>query len=232
MVAISDAQRRRNSHLNWVGTVYNAIDVSSFPFRARKGDDLLWLGRFCDEKGAHLAIDAARAVGRSIVLAGKCNEPAEKAYFNREIAPRLGPGVRYVGEADAAHKRRLLSSARALLFPIQWEEPFGMVMIEAMACGTPVVALRRGSVAEVVHDGVSGIIVDHPQQLPRAIRAAEGLDPRRCRQRALAYFDLPIMAANYERIYRTLVEGTRQVLELTAGSTPALPRANSRRSLA
>lgn len=205
LVAISTSQRRLNPTLNWVGTVHNAIDVSSFPFRARKDGYLLWLGRFCADKAPHLAVDAARAVHRPIVLAGKCSEPAERAYFADQIAPRLGPGVRYVGEADAVRKRQLLSRARALLFPVRWDEPFGMVMIEAMACGTPVVALRRGSVAEVVADRVTGIVADRPGELPAAIRAATRLNPVACRRHALEHFDLPVMAAGYERVYRDVL---------------------------
>jgi glycosyltransferase involved in cell wall biosynthesis len=205
LVAISAAQRRLNPTLNWVGTVHNAIDVSSFPFRARKDAYLLWLGRFCADKAPHLAIDAARAVHRPIVLAGKCAEPAERSYFAREIAPRLGPGVTYAGEADAVGKRQLLAHARALLFPVQWDEPFGMVMIEAMACGTPVVALRRGSVPEVVADRVTGIIADGPRDLPSAIRAAIRLNPDACRHYTREHFDLPVMAAGYERVYRAVL---------------------------
>lgn len=224
IVAISDAQRSLNPHLNWVGVVHNAVDVASFPFRERKGDYVLWLGRFCDEKGAHIAIDGARAAGLPIVLAGKCREPAERAYFEREITRRLGPGVRYAGEADAAQKRQLLSWARALAFPVQWEEPFGLVMIEAMACGTPVVALRRGSVPEIVADGITGIIVDNPAALPGALVAAGQLDPARCRQHVLDGFDLPAMAAGYERLYRMLAEGSRQVNALAAGVATPGPR--------
>jgi len=212
VVAISAAQRGLNPDLNWAGTVHNAIDVATFPFRDRKDDYLLWLGRFCDDKGAHLAIDLARSAGRRIVLAGKLNEPEEKEYFAREVAPRLGPDVEYVGEADATRKRELFAGARALLFPIQWDEPFGMVMIEAMACGTPVVATRRGSVPEVVADGVSGVIADRIDDLPAALAAAERLDPAACRRHVEANFDLPVMAEGYERIYRSLIErrGRRQ----------------------
>jgi glycosyltransferase involved in cell wall biosynthesis len=205
VVAISDAQRRFNPDLNWVGRVYNAIAVDTFPFRSDKDDYLLWLGRFSNDKGPHLAIDAARAAGMRIVLAGKRSEPAEQAFFDAEIAPRLGPDVEYVGEADATLKRELLAGARALAFPLQWEEPFGMVMIEAMACGTPVVALRRGSIPEVVAHGVTGLVVDDFERFPAALRAAETIDPAACRAHVRTHFDLPIMAEGYEQIYRMLL---------------------------
>lgn len=205
MVAISDAQRRLNPRLNWVGRVHNAIDVATFPYLDRKGDYVLWLGRFCEDKGAHQAIEAARAAGLRIVLAGKCNEGEEQAYFARHVERQLGPGVEYVGEADATLKRELLAHARALVFPIQWEEPFGMVMIEAMACGTPVVALARGSVPEVVVHERTGLVVGDLADLPGALRSASQLDPAECRRHVEERFDLAVMATGYERVYRRLL---------------------------
>jgi len=215
VIGISQAQRRLNPRLNWVGVVHNAIDVASFPFVDRKEDFVLWLGRFSPDKGAHLAIDAARKAGRPIVLAGKRNEPEEQAYFRDQIAPRLGPDVTYVGEADAALKRELFGKAACLAFPIQWEEPFGMVMVEAMACGTPVVALRRGSVPEVVADGVSGLVVDRVEDLAAAIDRAGELSPFACRRHATEHFDLSVMASGYEQIFRLLAEGSRGLRDLT-----------------
>ncbi|WP_432495604.1 glycosyltransferase family 4 protein [Kineococcus auxinigenes] len=220
VVAISDAQRRLNPGINWVGRVHNAIDVSSFPFRERKDDHVLWLGRFSPDKGPHLAIDAARAAGLRIVLAGKRSEPGEKEFFEREVRPRLGRDAEYVGEADAALKRELLAGARALAFPIQWEEPFGMVMIEAMACGTPVVALPRGSVPEVVDHGRSGLVVHDLADFPAALSLAAELDPAVCRRHAEQNFDLPVMAAGYERLFRTIVEGERSVRAITSPRSP------------
>lgn len=215
LVAISDAQRRLNPKLNWVGTVHNAIDVASFPYRADKDDYVLWLGRFSHEKAPDLAIRAAREAGRRIILAGKINEAAEHDYYRERVAPLLGPDAEYVGEADAALKRELLAGARALVFPIQWDEPFGLVMIEAMACGTPVVATRRGSVPEVVEDGVSGIIVESADDVGAAIARVEELDPAASRRRAEERFDQSAMAAGYEAVYRMLVEGTRSIHDLT-----------------
>lgn len=209
VVAISDAQQRLNPALNWLSTVHNAVDVGTFPFRAEKDDYVLWLGRFNPDKGAHLAIDAARAAGRRIVLAGKLNEDVERAYFDEAVRPRLGPDVDYVGEADAELKRELYAGARCLVFPIQWDEPFGMVMIEAMACGTPVVATRRGSVPEIVVHGRTGIVVDDVADVAAAIGAAETLDPAAAREHVERHFDLPVMAAGYERAYRSVLERPR-----------------------
>ena len=206
LVSISHAQRNDAPDLNWVGTVYNAVDLTSFPFRATKERDVLWVGRFSPEKGAHIAIDAARRAGRRIVLAGKLNEPAEHEYFDDAVRPLLGPDAEYIGEADAALKRELYAKASCLVFPISWDEPFGMVMVEAMACGTPVVATRRGSVPEVVDDGRTGIIVDDLDDLPSAIARADELDPHECRAHVAANFDLPVMGAGYERIYRRALE--------------------------
>jgi glycosyltransferase involved in cell wall biosynthesis len=207
MVAISKAQRRLAADLNWAGIVYNAIKVADFPYTARKDDYVLFLGRFSPSKGAHLAIDAARRAGRRIVLAGKVQEARERAYFDAEVRPRLGRDAVFVGEVDMAGKQRLFSAAHCLLFPIQWEEPFGMVMIEAMACGTPVVALRRGSVSEIVVHGVTGFVHDRPAELPAAIDAAGHLASADCRRHIAHHFDVSTMAARYEQVYARLIGG-------------------------
>ncbi len=205
MVAISESQRSHAPGLPWAATVHNAIRASTFPFRADKEPFALFLGRMNATKGPHLAIDAARAAGLPIVLAGKCSEPVEKAYFEQEIKPRLGGDTEIFGVADAAAKRDLLSRACALLFPICWEEPFGLVMIEAMACGTPVVALRRGSVPEIVVNGVTGIIAEGTAELPRAIELARQLDPAACQAHVAARFTTELMAARYEDAYRRVL---------------------------
>lgn len=216
LVAISHAQRHQAPGLNWVGTVHNAIDVPSFPFRDSKSDVALWIGRFSPDKGAHLAIEAARRAGRRILLAGKLSEAPERAYFDSEVRPLLGSDAEYIGEADAALKRELFAMASCLLFPIQWEEPFGMVMAEALACGTPVVATPRGSVPEIVRHGETGFVVDGIDALADAVQRASEIDPAACRRDAEQRFDLPVMAAGYERVYRMLVEGSESIRTLTA----------------
>jgi glycosyltransferase involved in cell wall biosynthesis len=209
LVAISERQRQLAPELPWAGRVHNAVRVGTFPFRADKGDYALFLGRFHPQKAPHLALDAAHQAGMPLLLAGKCSESIEVAYFDREVRPRLRSSDRLLGEADAATKRQLLAQARCLLFPIQWEEPFGMVMIEAMACGTPVVALRHGSVPEIVADGITGYVCDGPEQLPDALARVGQLDPHACRHHVEAHFDLDALATGYERIYHTIVAANR-----------------------
>jgi len=201
LVAISERQRELAPELNWIATVHNAVRAETFPFQAGKEDYALWMGRYHPDKGPDLALDAAHAVDIPLVLAGKCNEPLEKVYFEQEIKPRLTSADTVFGMADAAQKRKLLAGARCLLFPIQWEEPFGMVMIEAMACGTPVVALRGGSVPEVVADGITGIICDHPDKLAKAVIDVDEINPAACRSRVVEHFGVDRLGAGYEAAY-------------------------------
>jgi glycosyltransferase involved in cell wall biosynthesis len=223
LVAISSAQRAAAPDLPWIATVHNAIRVGTFPFRAGKENFALFLGRFHPSKAPHLAIDAARAAGLPIILAGKCSEPAERAYFAAEVEPRLGQDATVFGVADAAAKRDLLARAACLVFPVCWEEPFGLVMIEAMACGTPVVALRRGSVPEVVADGHTGIVADDPAALPEAIARARHLDPAACRAHVEERFSVPALAAGYEAVYRRVLAEATRPLPGSGVPAPAAP---------
>ncbi|GHE97025.1 glycosyl transferase [Amycolatopsis deserti] len=208
LVAISDRQRELAPGLNWIGTVHNALRLADWPFESEKDDYALFLGRFHQDK-AHLALEAAHRAGLRLVLAGKCAEPIEKEYFEREVRPRLTENDHVFGVADATAKRELLAKARCLLFPIQWEEPFGMVMIEAMACGTPVVALRSGAVPEVVVDGVTGLVRDDPADLVQALHDVRHLDPAKCRAHVAEHFDVGGLGAGYEAAYRRAVEVSR-----------------------
>ena len=206
LVAISHAQRRTAPGLPWVGTVPNGIPVDEYPYREAKANFALFLGRMSPVKGAHLAIDAARAAGIPLVVAAKCSEPQERAYFEREVRPRLGHGVSWLGEVGGARKKDLLARARCLLFPVRWEEPFGLVMVEALACGTPVVALRGGAVSEVVEHGRSGLVGGSPEELPELLKQVTGISPAACRERARR-FDVAAMVAGYEGLYAAAALG-------------------------
>ncbi len=209
LVAISDRQRELAPDLNWAGRVHNALRIGDWPFRTEKSDYALFLGRFTADKAPHLALEAAHAAGIPLVLAGKCNEPPEQAYFDRAVRPLLTENDHVFGMADAAAKRKLLSEARCLLFPVQWEEPFGMVMIEAMVCGTPVVALRGGAVAEVIVDGVTGRICDDPAELPVAVKEVQDYDPAACRAHVAAHFGEDTLGRGYEQVYRRVLQSRR-----------------------
>ncbi len=153
-------QRKPMPDLPWVANCPNALDFSLYPVKPHRGDYLLFLGRMSPDKGCHRAIDVAVTAGLPLKIAGKNREPMEQHYFNEFVAPHLSDEIEYLGEVTHGEKVELLQDARATLFPIEWEEPFGLVMIESMACGTPVIATRWGAVPEVIEHGRSGIIVD------------------------------------------------------------------------
>jgi glycosyltransferase involved in cell wall biosynthesis len=187
--------------------IHHGIDVESFAFGGQPEGYLLFLGRFMPDKGALGAIEAARLAGRRLVLAGKV-DAADLDHFSRDIEPAVdGDRVRYVGEADGATKRRLLSGADALLFPIEWDEPFGLVMIEALASGSPVIGFRRASVPEIVEDGVTGFVVDDVAAMAAAIARLADIDRRACRREAEERFTVERMADDYLRHYAMVRDG-------------------------
>ena len=187
--------------------IHHGIDVESFSFGRQPEGYLLFLGRFMPDKGAMRAIEAARLAGRRLVLAGKV-DTADADRFTRDIEPAIdGDRVTYVGEADADTKRRLLAGADALLFPIEWDEPFGLVMIEALASGTPVIGFRRASVPEIVEDGLTGYVVDDVAAMASAIDRVAEIDRRICRREAERRFTVERMADDYLSRYATVREG-------------------------
>jgi len=204
-VAISNEQARLLAGLNVVGTVLHGIDTDNFVFREKPDDYLLFLGRFTEGKGVLQAIEIAKRAGMRLILAA-----AEDDYYRERVAPHVdGRRVVYYGEADFDAKVKLYGGARALLYPIQAREPFGLVLAEAMACGTPVAALDRGAVREVVDDGVTGMIFDDLEQMTNELSRVFDLDRRRVHDRAVARFGAARMVDEYIAVYTRLVEAHR-----------------------
>jgi glycosyltransferase involved in cell wall biosynthesis len=205
LISISLNQRRPKPELNWTGNCPNALDLQLYPCKPHRGEYLLFLGRMSPDKGAHRAIAVAMEVGLPLKLAGKRQDPKEERYFHEFVEPHLVDGIEYLGEVSHGEKVELLQNARATLFPIEWEEPFGLVMIESMACGTPVIASRHGAVPEVIEDGRSGIVVDHFREMPAALERADALDPLECRRYVEERFGPERMVEDYLRVYEEAV---------------------------
>ena len=206
----------------YAGHVYNGIDTASFPFSATKDDYLLFLARMAPEKAPHLAIEAARRRGMKLVMAGKCDW-RDQQYFETEVKHLIdGESVVYVGEADAKRKRELYRDAKALLLPLQWDEPFGLVMTEAMACGTPVIAFRRGSVPELVVNGRTGFVVDTVDGMVEALGRLSEIDPARCRSHVWLNFDTRAMVDGYLRLFEQIMQDSRPPVRELVTTSPAL----------
>ncbi len=206
VVSLSDAQRDPLPRMNWIGTVYNAIPERFLPERSARGRYLAFLGRVAPEKGPDVAIRIAVRAGMPIKLAAKI-DPTDRAYFETHIRPLLGhPLVEFIGEIGEEEKAAFLGEAHALIFPVDWPEPFGMVMIEAMACGTPVIAYRWGSVPEVVDHGITGFIVDSEDDALEALRRVATLDRQRIRHVFERRFTSRRMAREYLRLYELVAE--------------------------
>ncbi|MCC7107016.1 MAG: glycosyltransferase family 4 protein [Chloroflexi bacterium] len=214
VVSISNDQRRPLPGAHWVATVYNGVDTSALKLHPEGGHYLAWLGRISPEKSLDSAIRIARRVGLPLKIAarmplGDRTNPAVRddwEYYEQVIRPLLRePDVELVGEITDAEKDEFLGNARALLFSIDWPEPFGLVMAEALACGTPVVARRRGSVPEVISHGETGLIGETDDELARLCKEVDAIDRRLCRQVAERRFSPAAMASGYEAVYRTLL---------------------------
>jgi len=205
LISISMNQRKPKPGLNWIANCPNALDFSVYPCKPHRGDYLLFLGRFSPDKGAHRAVAVAMETGLQLKLAGKMQEPKEREYFHELVEPHLVDGIEYLGEVTHGEKVELLQNARATLFPIEWEEPFGLVMIESMACGTPVIATRWGAVPEVIEDGRSGIIVDNYREMAAALDQADDLDPLELRRYVEEEFSPQRMVRDYVAAYEAAI---------------------------
>ena len=200
VVSISRAQRATVAGVRWAGTVHNAVDSSALRIGVEGGDYLVDLARICPDKGQHVAIEVARRAGLRLVLAGKVAEGSED-YFEREVRPHLGSRVEWRENVSGRAKAELLAGAAAMLFPIQWEEPFGLAMVEAMASGTPVVATPRGAAVELVDEGVTGYLGEDEEGLLEALERARTIDRRACAAHARERFSPHRMAEGYLEVY-------------------------------
>ena len=210
LVSISASQRQPIPGANWQATIHHGLPADAFSFSEKHEDYLLFLGRMMPEKRPDLAIEIARRSGCRLKMAAKVH-PGEKAYFNEQIAPLIEANrgvVDYLGEVGGAERVELLSKAQALLFPVQWPEPFGMVMIEAMACGTPTIAFRNGAVPEVLEEGVTGYMVDSADAATEAVSRLDTIDRRKCRNVFDARFTSARMARDYINVYEALLVQT------------------------
>lgn len=207
-VSISDYQRTGCPDLNYIGTVYHGLNLKAFSPSLTSHDksDLVFLGRFSSEKGPHHAIRMALETGHRLIMAGKVDR-VDREFFREEIEPWIdGERIVFIGEVNHPQKVKLMSQAKATLCPITWPEPFGLVLIESLACGTPVLALRDGSIPEVLRDGVTGFIRDSVEELTQCIGRISEIDRRICRHHVEQHFTVSRMAEDYLRIYRLLVE--------------------------
>ena len=207
-VAISDSQRRFQPHLNWVATIHHGIDVQSFPYYPTPDNYLCFIGRIAPEKGPERAIRIAKRAGVPLKIAAKVG-PGDRAYFSEVIAPLLDdPMIEFLGELDEVRKRDLMGRARALLLPIDWPEPFGLVFIEALACGTPVLTSPHGSAPELLRDGVTAYFGNTVEDLVEAVGRLPSIKRATCRREAQERFDASRMAMEYSSIYAGLSQAT------------------------
>jgi glycosyltransferase involved in cell wall biosynthesis len=213
LVSISNSQRR-GSKLNFIATVYNGVDLNQFKFNEKAQDYFVWMAKMMPFKGAREAIVAAKKANVKLKLVGPVDETSSESteYFNKEIKPLLDDDqIVWLGELRDREKKEILSNARALINPIKWEEPFGMVMLEAQAFGTPVIAFDRGSAKELIKDGISGFIVKNSSQLVNRIKRIDEIDRREVRKNA-ERFGTEHMAKGYEDVYNTVVKNWNKYL--------------------
>ena len=225
LVSISCDQQRHLPDANWIGTVHNGINLERFHLRAEPGDYLAFLGRISPEKGPDKAVEIAERTGMRLVVAAKI-DPADLDYYESVVAPlfRRSRLVEFIGEVDERGKDQLLGGAYAYLFPIDWPEPFGLTMIEAMATGTPVIAMARGSVPEVVADGETGFVCRSLEEMTAAVERVSGIDRRSCRLRVEQLFSVSRMADGYEAAYARLMTAQCRAAQLLAAGSGDGPK--------
>ncbi len=204
IVTISHSQGEIASKINNIGTVYNGLTMDHYPFNSKHQGYLLFFGTFRPQKGAHEAIKVAKKLGLPLIMAGKLDD-WQMEYFNKEIKPHLSHTIRYVGEKNEKERNELMSKAICLLHPISWREPFGLVVIEAMACGAPVVAYDMGSSRELIKDGETGYVVKSFDEMVTAVKRIDNIARKACREHAVNNFNAERMVNGYEKIYRKIL---------------------------
>ncbi len=207
VTAISHHHRSTAPEVPVAAVIHHGLDPARFEVGPGDGGYLVFVGRLAPEKGARQAVDIARKAGLPLLIAAKKRAPDEQAYFDKEIEPRLGDGVEYLGEIGTAERDRALGGAMALLNPITWDEPFGLVMIEALACGTPVVSFPAGAAPEIITDGLTGFLVDDVDAAVGAVERIGTIDRRACREAVEVRFSAARMVADYERLYERVLAG-------------------------
>ncbi|HUO49990.1 MAG TPA: glycosyltransferase family 4 protein [Candidatus Paceibacterota bacterium] len=205
IVTISKAQPVGAADFNHGGTIYNGLNMEHYPFGKEMGNYLLFVGRISMEKGVHAAIDVANELDMPLLIAAKLDN-VERRYFREFIEPRLSSRVEWIGEVDEEERNKLMASARCFLHPVMWREPFGLTLIESMACGCPVVAFNKGSIPEIVKDGETGYVVEDVEEMAVAVEAIHAIDRATCRAWVLENFNGKKMADGYEALFTRLVE--------------------------
>ncbi|MCK4892129.1 MAG: glycosyltransferase family 4 protein, partial [Candidatus Pacebacteria bacterium] len=210
-VSISFNQRTHTDiKFNYTGTIYNGININDFTFNPKPKNYLVWLGRIHYGKGLWNAINAAKISKEKLIIAGNITCETDEKYF-QSVKPMIdGKQIKYIGEVDSRKKNELLGNAKAVLFPTIWEEPFGLVMIEAMACGTPVIGFNKGSVSEVIKDGKTGFIVKDDKEMIKAIKNIDKIDRAECRKHVEKYFTIEKMVDGYEEVYEKIIESYKK----------------------
>ena len=204
-VTISRTQPIPAPKMNIIGNVYHGMNMQHYPFAKKAGKYLLFVGNFRKEKGAHTAIEVAKRLNMPLILAGKLDRSWQLEYFNKQIRPHLSPQIKYVGEVTEEKRNSLMRRAYCLLHPIIWREPFGLTLIEAMACACPVVAYNKGSSSEIIKDGTTGFVVENFKQMLKAVKKVDEIDRQRTREYALKNFNAQRMARDYEKIYEKVI---------------------------
>lgn len=212
-VSISKSQVKYFPNINIAGTVYNGLPMENYPFGESDRGYLLFVGRISKLKGVHLAIDIAKALNLPLIIAANLHN-RDLPYFNKYIKPRLSKEIQWIGQVNEKERNRLMTGAICLLNPVTWKEPFGITMIEAMACGCPVVAFNRGSIPEVIKDGKVGFVVDDLGEMITAVRRIKDIDRTKCRNYAISNFSARRMADGYEEIYYRVVEERLHIRDL------------------